>query len=311
MIQLEVASALEGERVDRVVAMLADVSRATAAELVEAGAVVLDGRAVTTRSTRVRGGQQLAIEWEPSADGSSPRPDPDVPYSLVHADNDVIVIDKPAGLVVHPGSGVTEGTLVAGLLAKFPELAAVGQPERPGIVHRLDRGTSGLMVVARTALAYDRLVELLGEHEVERTYRALVGGSVESAAGLIDAPLGRSSHDPTRRAVRRDGQPARTRYQVNQRFDRPMPATLVTCRLETGRTHQIRAHFQAVGHPVVGDERYGGRVPPGVVLDRPFLHAAALAFPHPRTGEVLSFNSELPVDLVAVLEVFESPHSGG
>lgn len=305
MIRLEVTSALEGERVDRVVAMLADVSRAQAAELVETGAVALDGRPVATRSIKVRGGQVLAIDWEPVERALGPVADPAVAFEVVHTDDDVIVVDKPADLVVHPGSGVVDGTLVSGLLARFPELAGVGQTERPGIVHRLDRGTSGLMVVARSPEAYERLVEMLGEHEVERTYRALVGGTVEAAAGLIDAPLGRSSHDPTRRAVRRDGKEARTRYRVDERFDAPMAATLLTCQLETGRTHQIRAHFQAVGHPVVGDERYGGRVPQGVVLARPFLHAAALAFRHPRTGQEVSFASPLPADLQATLEVFE------
>jgi 23S rRNA pseudouridine1911/1915/1917 synthase len=309
VIRLEVASALEGERVDRVVAMLADVSRAQAAELVDAGAVMLDSRPVTTRSTRVRGGQVLAIDWEPDEAGDGPRADPQVAYGVVHVDDDVIVVDKPAGLVVHPGSGVSEGTLVSGLLARFPELAGVGQPGRPGIVHRLDRGTSGLIVVARAPAAYEWLVGLLEKHEVERTYEALVGGTVEAAAGMIDAPLGRSSHDPTRRAVRRDGKPARTRYRVEERFDAPVEATLVTCQLETGRTHQVRAHFQAVGHPVLGDERYGGRVPPGTALSRPFLHAAALAFTNPRSGVTLSFTSALAEDLQVVLDAFRSASS--
>ena len=221
--------------------------------------------------------------------------------ATVHVDAEVIVVDKPAGLVVHPGSGVGGGTLVNALLARYPDLAGVGDPERPGVVHRLDRGTSGLMVVARTPAAYESLVAQLADHRVARVYEALVHGTVEAAAGLVDAPIGRSSHDPTRRAVRHDGRPARTRYEAAARFTGPVPATLLRCRLETGRTHQIRVHLQAIGHPVVGDDRYGGRVPPGVALARPFLHAAELGFDHPDGRGRVAFEAQLPADLAAVL----------
>jgi 23S rRNA pseudouridine1911/1915/1917 synthase len=158
--------------------------------------------------------------------------------------------------------------------------------------------------VARTAAAYDALVRDLAEHRVQRTYQALVIGEVASATGLVDAPIGRSAHDPTRRAVRQDGRPAQTRYRVERRFREPADATAVHLELETGRTHQIRVHLQAIGHPVVGDTRYGGRVPPGVTLSRPFLHAVGLAFDHPATGRPVSFASPLADDLVAALGQF-------
>jgi 23S rRNA pseudouridine1911/1915/1917 synthase len=306
---LEVPGPLDGERLDRVVAMVLDVSRARAAALVTGGEVTLDGEPVTVRSARVRAGQDLAVAWAGPAGPDPLAADPAVPVVVVHADADVIVVDKPAGVVVHPGSGVTGATLVNGLLARFPELGAIGAPDRPGIVHRLDRGTSGLLVVARSAVAYAALVDQLAGHHVQRRYLALVGGHVEADAGLIDAPLGRSSRDPTRRAVRHDGQPARTRYRAEERFDRPVAATLVTCELETGRTHQIRAHFQAVGHPVVGDDRYGGRPVDRLPAGRPFLHAAALGFDHPVSGEPLLFESPLPADLAGALAEFRGTGS--
>ncbi len=215
----------------------------------------------------------------------------------------MVVVDKPAGLVVHPGAGHHAGTLVHGLVARFPDVAALpalvgSEPDRPGIVHRLDRGTSGLMVVARTPAAYRSLVEQLSSRAVSRTYRALVLGTVEGESGVVDAPIGRSVSSPTRMAVSRTGKEARTRYRVEERFGLPVPTTLVRAALETGRTHQIRVHLAAIGHPVVGDETYGqGRTLPGATVTRPFLHAFELAFDHPTTGERMSWTSELPRDL--------------
>jgi 23S rRNA pseudouridine1911/1915/1917 synthase len=223
----------------------------------------------------------------------------------VWSDEDVIVVDKPAGLVVHPGAGTRSGTLVQGLLAKFPDVAAAGgEIDRPGIVHRLDKGTSGLLVVARNPAAFASLSSQMADRTVVREYTALVVGSVEADAGLIDAPLGRSDADPTKMRVQAGGRSAKTEYSVIERFDQPEPSTLVSCRLQTGRTHQIRVHFASIGHAVVGDNRYGARklgnsapLPGG----RPFLHAGKLQFVHPRTGEVKAFRSELPEDLVSVL----------
>jgi 23S rRNA pseudouridine1911/1915/1917 synthase len=226
------------------------------------------------------------------------RPDPAVEVPVVWHDNQVIVVDKPAGLVVHPGAGNPEATLVHGLLARFPDLVDLGG-DRPGIVHRLDKGTSGLMVVARTPDAQASLTQQLASRRMTREYVTLVAGNIESDAGLIDAPLGRSDADPTKIRVQSGGRDARTRYAVESRFDHPIVATLLKCRLETGRTHQIRVHLASIGHPVIGDDRYRG--PRLDALTRPFLHASALAFEHPHTGQRLDFLSPLPEDLRSVL----------
>lgn len=295
-------TALDGERLDRIVSLLTGVSRAEAAALVAGGEVLVDGVPVLAGSRRVRTGQRLTITGAP-APAAGLRPDPDVVFTVVHADDDVIVVDKPAGLVVHPGAGHEHGTLVHGLLARFPEIATVGDPARPGIVHRLDRGTSGLLVVARTPAAYDALVAQLAARAVERVYTALVWGIPDAPRGVIDAPIGRSARDPERMTVTTRGRPARTRYEVVRSFQQPAELALLRCRLETGRTHQIRVHLAAVGHPVVGDARYQGvRDPLAQALDRPFLHATRLAFTHPRTGVELRLDSPLPADLVAVLD---------
>jgi 23S rRNA pseudouridine1911/1915/1917 synthase len=296
-LSLAVPDSLDGERVDRAVALLCDVTRSEAAALVSAGAVALDGRAVDVRSRRVAAGQRLDVAAASARAGAAAlEPDPTVAVTVVAVDDAVIVVDKPTGLVVHPGAGNATGTLVQGLLARFPELASVGGPERPGIVHRLDAGTSGLLVVARTEPAYESLVAQLAAHTVERRYLALVWGSVEADAGLVDAPIGRAANDPTQMAVATGGRPARTRYQVLERFHTPSDTTLVECRLETGRTHQVRVHLAAIGHPVVGDARYGGRRP-SVPADRPFLHAHRLAFDHPVDGGRRRYHSPLPPDL--------------
>jgi len=201
--------------------------------------------------------------------------------------------------VVHPGAGHDHGTLVHGLLARYPELVGVGDPNRPGIVHRLDRETSGLMVVARSQPAYAALVDALAARALTREYDALVWGHAENPRGVVAAPIGRSATRRTRMAVRTEGKDARTVYEVEEWFGRPEVARM-RCRLETGRTHQIRVHLSAIGHPVVGDGAYGGRRP-GIDLDRPFLHAEHLAFAHPVTGEALSFRAPLPAELEAVL----------
>lgn len=299
---------LDGERLDRVVAMVTGRSRAEVAELVADGAVRLDGRVVTKPSVRVRAGAELEVDLPPDDDGPSVVADPTVPFTVVHADDDVIVVDKPAGVVVHPGAGNAGGTLVAGLVARYPELAAVGDPERPGVVHRIDRGTSGLLLVARTEAAHADLVAQLAARTVERAYRALAWGRFASPTGLVDAAIGRSGRDPTRMAVSARGREARTRYEVLASWTDPQ-VTLLECRLETGRTHQIRVHLAAIGHPVVGDERYGG-ARSALPLDRPFLHAARVGFTHPATGERLRFDSDLPADLATVLDGLGPPDGG-
>jgi 23S rRNA pseudouridine1911/1915/1917 synthase len=299
--RLPIPPTLDGERLDRVLCLIWDLPRSEATQLIASGAVRLGGRPVVTRARRVVAGQELevvlpeakavtALAGEPGGDD----------LSLVHVDDDVLVVDKPAGLVVHPGAGRSAGTLVQALLGRFPDMAGTGSPERPGIVHRLDKGTSGLLVVARSPAAYGSLVAQLAARTVDRRYLALAVGTVETDAGVIDAPVGRRSTDRTRMAVVAGGRPARTHYRVVTRFTEPTEATLVECKLETGRTHQVRVHLAAIGHPVVGDARYGG-ARQAVPVARPFLHAAQLAFDHPTTGERCHFESPLPADLEAVL----------
>lgn len=300
MISEQIPPALAGERVDRLVALVAGVSRSDASATVAAGGVRLDGDVVTTGKLRVRLGQVLEVDPSVLPAPSAPEPEPEVEFEVVHEDPDLIVVDKPPWLVVHPAAGHAYGTLVNGLLARFPDLASVGDPTRPGIVHRLDAGTSGLLVVARTPLAYETLVAALSRREVTRRYEALVWGTPEAASGVIDAPIGRDPRDPLRMAVVVGGRAARTRFEVVRRFTRPV-VSLVACQLETGRTHQIRVHLAATGHPVVGDGFYGG-VRGALECPRPFLHAAHLAFEHPRTGEQQVFDSPLPDDLRQVLD---------
>jgi 23S rRNA pseudouridine1911/1915/1917 synthase len=295
-----VPRALDGQRLDRVVALVTGGSRAEAAALVDEGAVTVGGSPVTTRSHRVAEGDLVDIDLPDRPAEIELAADPSVPVPVVHEDADMIVVDKPAGLVVHPGAGQGSGTLVNGLLARYPEIRDVGQPDRPGIVHRLDKGTSGLLVVARSAPAYDRLVAMLGRHEVDRRYRTLVWGTVASPSGLVDAPVGRSGRERTRMAVTVRGKPARTWYDVVRTFHQPVEVTELVCRLETGRTHQIRVHMASIGHRVVGDGRYGGDRQ-SLPLPRPFLHAEHLGFDHPITGEALTFTSPLPDDLAQVL----------
>ena len=303
-----VPGALHGVRVDKAVALVADLSRSAVNALIDGGRVHIDGTAVTSHRTVLRSGQELTVEQDETAAPGVPEGDPTVAFAVVHEDDDLIVVDKPAGLVVHPGAGHRTGTLVHGLLARYPDLAALAteddiDPERPGIVHRLDRGTSGLMVVARTPTAYRTLVERLGARQVTRRYQALVMGSIDEDAGVVDAPIGRSASSPTRMAVSRRGKEARTHYRVERRFSRPAPATQVAVTLDTGRTHQIRVHLAAIGHPVVGDPTYGrGRVLAGMTINRPFLHAGHLAFDHPRTDQQLTWDAPLPGDLRAELD---------
>jgi 23S rRNA pseudouridine1911/1915/1917 synthase len=293
---LTIPAALAGERVDKAVALLTGLPRREVNHLVESGAIRVGGRPVASRSRKLVAGDDLEVDVPPPVDRSL-TPDPAVDVPVIFEDEHVLVVDKPTGLVVHPGAGTAGGTMVHGLLARYPELAEVGGDQaRPGVVHRLDAGTSGLLVVARTQAAHADLVGQLAARTVERRYRAVVHGEVAAPAGLVDGPLGRHPRDPTRFAVVAGGKEARTRYEVLDRRPGHGGTTLLVCRLESGRTHQIRVHLAAIGHPVVGDVAYGGRLELG--LTRPYLHAFRLAFDHPATGERVAFESPLPPDLV-------------
>lgn len=277
----EVPEALAGERLDRVVAMMSGRSRAEVAELVSAGQVLLDGRTATSRSTRVGAGEVVEVEVPDLDEVRRLAPDPSVLVPVVHEDEHLVVVDKPAGLVVHPGAGQQDGTLVHGLLARYPEVAEVGvDPVRPGIVHRLDKDTSGLIVVAKHEAARLHLLRQWQGREVVKRYTALAHGVIDEEQATIDAPIGRHPHDRKRMAVIAGGRPAVTHFTVLERFPE---ATLLDVTIETGRTHQIRVHLAFTGHPVVGDETYGKRPFP-VPVPRQFLHARYLRFVLPSSG---------------------------
>jgi 23S rRNA pseudouridine1911/1915/1917 synthase len=283
---MKVPAEAAGERLDRFLATHLG-SRSAAERAVEAGALV-DGIA-RPKSFRLEGGEEVELAAvEPPAEVAPP-PEPDIAWQDEH----LLVVDKPAGLVVHPGHGHAQGTLVHALAGKI----AGGDPERPGIVHRLDRGTSGLMVVARSEAAHARLQELVRERALERTYLALVRGRPRSRTGRIEAQIGRDRGDPTRVSMDTDSpRDAITHFEV----ERLWPGhALLRVKLETGRMHQIRVHLAAIDLPVVGDQTYGV---PGAELPRQFLHAAELSFPHPFSGERIEARSELPQDLEAALE---------
>ena len=267
-------------------------SRAAAERLLAAGAARVDGRA-QPKSHRLSGGEALQLDLAPL------RPDPLAPEEMeldvVYEDEHFLVVDKPAGVVVHPTPGRTEGTLVHGLLERG---AAGGAPERPGIVHRLDRGTSGLLVVTRSEEAHRRMQRLIRRHELEREYLALVRGQPESRTGRIEAAIGRDRSDPTRHSLdTATPREAVTHFELVELLPRH---ALLRVRLETGRTHQIRVHLEAIGLPVAGDPVYGAGGDLG--LRRQFLHAARLAFEHPFTEERVEVSSDLPPDLASALE---------
>jgi 23S rRNA pseudouridine1911/1915/1917 synthase len=291
--RLRVPDAAAGERLDRFLAGLPEIgSRAVAERLLSAGGVLVVGRA-RPKSHKLGGGEEL--EFEPPAARSSTLEREAMDLVVPYEDEHLLVVDKPAGLVVHPAPGHAGGTLVHGLLAY--DVEGGEEPERPGIVHRLDRDTSGLLVVARSPAAHRRLQELVQAREMTREYLALVVGRPRSRSGTIDAPIGRDRHDPLRQSLDTDTpREAVTRFEVDELLRRH---ALLRVRLETGRTHQIRVHLAAIDLPVAGDTVYGR--PGELGLERQFLHAARLAFPHPVTAEPVDVSSPLPPELEAAL----------
>jgi 23S rRNA pseudouridine1911/1915/1917 synthase len=276
---------------------LPHLSRARVQALLEDGCIVLDGAAAKP-AQKLRAGQRVRVA-EPEPEEAQPRPEA-IPLAVVYEDAQLLVIDKPAGLVVHPGAGRSSGTLVNALLHHVKDLSGVGGVLRPGIVHRLDRGTSGLMVVAKNDAAHRALAAQFASRSVEKEYLALVLGVPKRKAAEIALPIGRDPVHRRRMSVRAPrGREARSRYELVESL---RGAALLRVRIFTGRTHQVRVHLASIGHPIAGDATYGGRRVPLPGLVRPALHAARLAFTHPGTGERLEFTSPLPGDLQAVLE---------
>ena len=293
---LPVPEGLAGERVDAALARLLGFSRTRAAELAQEGAVRLDGRELGKSDRLMAGGWLEVTMPEPVA----PPPEPVVGLAIAYEDEDVVVVDKPVGVAAHPSPGWTGPTVVGGLRAAGFEVSAMGPAERQGIVHRLDAGTSGLMAVAKTDLAYTGLKRAFKERTVRKIYHALVQGHMDPLDGTIDAPVGRHPNHDYRFAVVADGKHAVTHYETLE----AMPgASLLEIDLETGRTHQIRVHTSAVRHPCVGDTTYGADpvLAEQLGLRRQWLHAVRLGFDHPRDGSPVVVTSEYPDDLAAAL----------
>jgi 23S rRNA pseudouridine1911/1915/1917 synthase len=281
-----------GARLDVVLAVRAGLSRSATQRLIAEGRVLVGGLPAPKRHV-LRCGEE--VTWTAPPDPEATLTQEDVPYTVVYEDDWLLVVDKPAGVVVHPAPGHEHGTLAQGLVAAG---ARGGHVRRPGIVHRLDKDTSGLLIVARQDEAYRRLVAAMERRDIHRTYVALLTGDLPQDAGTIDAPIGRHLRDRKRMSLlTAAGKPAVTHFDV---LGRAPGYTLARVKLETGRTHQIRVHFAALGHPVAGDVQYGGRERPDG-LGRQFLHAARLVFPHPEDGREIGCSSPLPSDLQTFL----------
>ena len=299
-----VPSELDGERTDRVVAALFELTRSEARRLVESGEVTVEGR-VAVAAERLAVGMRVAARLPEAPSHLVSQP---VPFDVVWEDPDVLVVSKPAGIVVHPGAGVAKPTLVAGLVERYPELAGLAD-HRWGLVHRLDRDTSGVLLVARTATARERLQGELRRRRITRTYAALVAGTPAAVRGTVDAPIGRDPRSPTRMAVIGEGRPARTHYR---RLAAWRDAALLEVTLETGRTHQIRVHLASIGLPVVGDRTYGPRgrrhrADPG----RQWLHALRLEAAHPTSlGVRIVAEAPPPGELTAAIASLGPPDVG-
>lgn len=291
--QYEFTVAIPSERLDKYIAEQCRISRSYAQKLIEEGQVTVNSYIAKASHKLDTGDKVIASIPPPSLPSLAPEA---IPLKVVYEDKDVIVIDKPAGLLVHPAAGQKSGTLVNAILARCPDLGEIKGSIRPGIVHRLDKDTSGLMMVAKNDAAHADLSRQIKQRSIKKTYIALVLGRLTPERGAIEAPIGRHPRDRKRMAVVEQGREAKTEYRVIKYLD---DCTLLEVMPETGRTHQIRVHFAAIGHPVFGDRIYGKR---SAMLGRQFLHAYKLGFKLPSTGNFVEFTSELPRELQEVLD---------
>ena len=298
--ELKIDAAAAGLRLDKAVADLTELSRGLANEQIKNGQILVNGEAKKAKYA-VKEGDVISYEL--------PKPEvveyvaEDLPLEIVYQDEDVAVVNKPQGMVVHPSTGHTSGTLVNALMYHIKDLSGINGVLRPGIVHRIDKDTSGLLMIAKNDQAHLALADELKDKKSLRKYWAIVHGNLPNDRGVIEAPIGRSEKDRKKQAVTAKGKPALTRFQVLERFG---DYTLVELQLETGRTHQIRVHMAYIGHPVAGDEVYGPRKT--LKGHGQFLHARTLGFTHPRTGEVLEFTAEAPAIFLETLEKLRKAH---
>ena len=292
--EVRIEASVAGQRLDKAVAELTDLSRSLANEQIKDGRILVNGQAKKAKYA-VKEGDVISYEL--------PEPEvveyvaEDIPLEIVYQDEDVAVVNKPQGMVVHPSAGHTSGTLVNALMYHIQDLSGINGVLRPGIVHRIDKDTSGLLMIAKNDQAHVALADELKDKKSLRKYWAIVHGNLPNDRGVIEAPIGRSEKDRKKQAVTAKGKPALTRFQVLERFG---DYSLVELQLETGRTHQIRVHMAYIGHPVAGDEVYGPRKT--LKGHGQFLHARTLGFTHPRTGEALEFTAEVPVIFQETLE---------
>jgi 23S rRNA pseudouridine1911/1915/1917 synthase len=286
-----------GVRLDKYICeKLGELSRARVQKLIADGFVTVNGQ-LAKAGLKLNAGDRLKVTLPPPP--PSPLTPEAMPLNIIYEDDDLLVVDKPAGLTVHPAPGHTAHTLLNAILARFPHLASLGDSLRPGIVHRLDRDTSGVMAVAKNSSAQARLIEQFRARSVAKAYLVLVKGKLTPESGVIEAPVGRDPRDRKKMAVVTKGREARTEYRVMKYIG---DYTLLEVRPETGRTHQIRVHLAAIGFPVVGDKVYGVKSP---FLSRQFIHASRLGFKLPSSGNYMEFKSELPADLAQALEYIE------
>ncbi len=308
-VSVVVPAASDGARLDRALANLfPEQSRSALARLVQEGHVHVDTKQAGKTSLRVIAGQSITVDFPPPSPAGVASQD--LPLTVLYEDADLVVINKPAGLVVHPAAGHADQTLVNALLFHISDLSGVGGELRPGIVHRLDKDTSGVMVIAKNDRAHRALTEAWGTDRVRKEYLALVYGAPAKERGTIDAAIGRDPRDRKRMTILKGGRSAVTEYEVLERF---RYVSLVRCRLRTGRTHQIRVHLKHLGHPIVGDPVYSGPQWRGIPdkkvqralssLNRQALHAWRLTFPHPGSGEQMTFEAELPEDLRELIDL--------